>query len=398
MLKDEALHKETSNRPLLELIPNPDALWQDTRANVEIHQNKTVTIWHTQLVLRESSAQVGASVAVVVPTYNVEDLVLETLNSILQQSHTPPVHIVLVDDGSIDSTLERVLSFMQAHTNSVKMSAMSIPHIGNPGVSRNLAMAHLIKPDTKYIAFMDGDDLYASHDSISQLASTLESNPELIAAYGDYDWIDEQSDQIAGPSGLYKSKNGQYKWKTDQELTWQNLAQGTIGVFHLQCLMVRRSIAGYLPYRPVGEDEEYYAMLFAQCSTQHGGNLSLIVQVPAIIANYRKRSTSLTEGQRNVRYVEPEPTVMRRYDHTGQEVPLFYDIAQIPDQFVNKANIGKWLAMRYSRLIMRKLRREGLKSALKQMLAGMQDSRTSVLNIIKLGASHLIERFRSPTS
>ena len=143
---------------------------------------------------------------------------------------------------------------MNEYSDTVSIACISIPHVGNPGLSRNIAIRTLVPPIVRFVAFMDGDDLYACRDAIESLVTSLAENPGQIAAFGDYDWIRTDGTPLAPPSGIAKGiRSGQWHWRKRRELTWSNLAEGNVGVFHLQCLMVRVG-APYLPYRPRGED------------------------------------------------------------------------------------------------------------------------------------------------
>jgi glycosyltransferase involved in cell wall biosynthesis len=44
------------------------------------------------------------SVAVIVPAYNEEKVILETITSLLASNHTDKFEIIVVDDGSKDNT------------------------------------------------------------------------------------------------------------------------------------------------------------------------------------------------------------------------------------------------------------------------------------------------------
>ena len=45
------------------------------------------------------------AISVIIPTYNAEDIVLETINSVLDQTFTD-FELIIIDDGSKDRTVE----------------------------------------------------------------------------------------------------------------------------------------------------------------------------------------------------------------------------------------------------------------------------------------------------
>lgn len=90
-------------------------------------------------------------VSIIVPIYNVEKYVSNTINSLIQQSYTN-IEIILVDDGSTDE------SFKVMSENSRNDERIKIIQKKNSGVSatRNVG----INASTgKYIMFVDGDDV-----------------------------------------------------------------------------------------------------------------------------------------------------------------------------------------------------------------------------------------------
>ena len=91
----------------------------------------------------------GFDVSVIVPTYNRANLIKETLNTILAQTH-PPAEIIVVDDGSTDDTEAVVLGYgspIRYHK----------PENGGPSRARNIGVSLARFP---WIALCDSDDLW----------------------------------------------------------------------------------------------------------------------------------------------------------------------------------------------------------------------------------------------
>ena len=99
------------------------------------------------------------SISTVIPLYNKERHIAETLISVLAQSR-PPDEIVVVDDGSTDGSAEAVRPFL---TRGVKLVQQA-----NKGESaaRNAGIA---AATSEYVAFLDADDLWhPSHVAVLQ--------------------------------------------------------------------------------------------------------------------------------------------------------------------------------------------------------------------------------------
>ncbi|NEP15203.1 MAG: glycosyltransferase [Symploca sp. SIO2C1] len=119
-------------------------------------------------------------VSVIIPAYNAQETILETIDSVLQQTFAD-FEVIIVDDGSQDSTLEIV----SAITDS-RLKVLSYPNAG-ACVSRNRGFA---EAKGEFIAFLDADDLWTPDKLEAQLAA-LEANPQAAVAYSWTNCIDE---------------------------------------------------------------------------------------------------------------------------------------------------------------------------------------------------------------
>ena len=88
--------------------------------------------------------------SVIIPLYNKESYIKNTLRSVLEQNFTD-FEIIIVNDGSTDNSLEIVSSF--------KDERIQVIHQPNSGASssRNKAIQ---SAKTQYIAFLDADDFW----------------------------------------------------------------------------------------------------------------------------------------------------------------------------------------------------------------------------------------------
>jgi len=109
-------------------------------------------------------------VSVVIPTYNVEAHIVETLNSVLSQTHKN-IEVIVVDDASTDSTVEILLEMSRKDS---RVEVLQLPNnSGMPSVPRN---AGVDLARGKYIAFLDGDDIWMSNKLQFQLSAMNEYN------------------------------------------------------------------------------------------------------------------------------------------------------------------------------------------------------------------------------
>lgn len=114
-------------------------------------------------------------VSVIIPAYNVEKFIGETLCSVLNQTYNN-FEIIVVDDSSTDQTASVVNKFIQTD-NRIKY--FKIDHVGQPAIPRNFGIS---KANGELIAFLDSDDLWGKNKLAEQVLF-LEKNPDLIFAY-----------------------------------------------------------------------------------------------------------------------------------------------------------------------------------------------------------------------
>ena len=111
--------------------------------------------------------------SVVIPLYNKEKHIADTLKSVLAQNHTD-YEIVVVDDGSTDSSRHIVEQFIDASIRLIRKENGGVSSARNRGIK---------EAKGKYIAFLDADDLwtdnhllnanrfFSTHDSIKWYCS-----------------------------------------------------------------------------------------------------------------------------------------------------------------------------------------------------------------------------------
>ena len=134
-------------------------------------------------------------ISVIIPVYNGEKTIRETVTSVLNQTFSD-LELIIINDGSTDSTLDIVNSI-----NDPRLKVFSYPKT-NQSASRNRGISHA---RGEYIAFIDADDLWTP-DKIEAQYQALQDNPESAVAYSWTDCIDESS-QFLRP-GSHKTVNG----------------------------------------------------------------------------------------------------------------------------------------------------------------------------------------------
>ena len=111
-------------------------------------------------------------ISVIIAAYNGEKTIVETIDSVLNQTYKD-FEIIAIDDGSSDNTRELIREIAD---DRVKLFPYE-----NGGVAkaRNRGLSHA---KGNYICFLDHDDLW-TEDKLAKQVSALEQSPDAGAAY-----------------------------------------------------------------------------------------------------------------------------------------------------------------------------------------------------------------------
>lgn len=109
-------------------------------------------------------------ISVIVPTYNAEKYITKCISSVVSQK--VPLELILVNDGSTDSTAS--LCAQQARTDT-RIKLLSVPN-GGPSTARNIGLEEA-KGD--YIFFLDADDYLEPAALQKLLEQHIESGADL---------------------------------------------------------------------------------------------------------------------------------------------------------------------------------------------------------------------------
>ena len=95
-------------------------------------------------------------VSIIIPVYNASAFVKECLDSVMAQTMTDGVECILIDDCSIDNTLEEIQSIINVNTNgNVNISLLRQERNQGPSAARNWGVR---EAQGEYVFFLDADD------------------------------------------------------------------------------------------------------------------------------------------------------------------------------------------------------------------------------------------------
>lgn len=156
-------------------------------------------------------------VSIIIPCYNVEHYIVETLSFAVNQSYKD-IEIICVDDGSTDGTVDRIKEFI-AET-SVSIHLITQENIGACS-ARNIGISNA---SGTYFQFLDGDDLILRDKIRDQIELVLLNDlPDLVI--GSYRRINEKGEVLS--ENYYSDKSNSNVWisllRTDLGITSSNL-------------------------------------------------------------------------------------------------------------------------------------------------------------------------------
>jgi glycosyltransferase involved in cell wall biosynthesis len=128
-------------------------------------------------------------VSVIIPVYNVEAYIAETLDSVLAQTYSN-LEIIIVDDESPDRSIDICRRYSDPRIQIVQQKNRGLAGARNTGIRHATG---------EYIALLDSDDLWLP-DKIQKQVTHLESCPQVGVSFCRSAFIDERSQ----PLGTYQ--------------------------------------------------------------------------------------------------------------------------------------------------------------------------------------------------
>ncbi len=208
------------------------------------------------------------TISVIIPAYNAERTILETITSVQQQTFSD-LELLVINDGSTDQTLELLNS-----VNEPRMKILDYPN-GGVSVARNRGITHA---RGEFIAFLDADDLWIADKLELQLAA-LQQHPEAGVVYSWNYCMDEKGEIFYADNPIFFTGN-----------VYAQLLLDNFIVNGSNCLIRRQAIASVGEFDPMvagSEDWDYWLRLALQWPF-------VVVEKPQIF--YRLSSKSISSN------------------------------------------------------------------------------------------------------
>ena len=141
-------------------------------------------------------------VSVIIPVYNVENYLRQCLDSVINQT-LKDIEIILVDDGSTDSSLSICNEYAQKDNRITVLTQQN----KGAGAARNMGIE---SSHSEFVIFLDSDDYYPELDILETLYNKAKENNVLICGGS---FSDLYKDQI---TSSYKDTFTGYTFKENK--------------------------------------------------------------------------------------------------------------------------------------------------------------------------------------
>jgi glycosyltransferase involved in cell wall biosynthesis len=130
-----------------------------------------------------------SKVSVILPVYNVEAYIQQTVESVLNQTYQD-FELLIVDDGSSDRSIELCQQYRDPRIRILRQQNRGLAGARNTGIRHATG---------DYVALLDGDDLWLP-EKLERHVQHLERSPTVGVSFSRSTFIDEQGK----PLGIYQ--------------------------------------------------------------------------------------------------------------------------------------------------------------------------------------------------
>ncbi|MGK7376319.1 glycosyltransferase family 2 protein [Planococcus sp. 1R117A] len=124
--------------------------------------------------------------SLIIPIYNVEDYIEECLLSVIESmGELPNIQVILVDDGSKDSSGRIAKRYADSHSKFLYL----LKENGGLSDARNYGLDYV---QYAYVAFLDSDDSIRS-PFFEKIFEAIEGQPDMII----FDWLDIEEGRVS---------------------------------------------------------------------------------------------------------------------------------------------------------------------------------------------------------
>lgn len=210
-------------------------------------------------------------VSIIMPVYNSDKYLEETIMSVLQQTYSQ-WELILVNDCSTDKSVE-IIEKMKKKSDKIVLH--NLEKNSGAAVARNTALEYA---KGQYIAFLDSDDIWDAHKLDEQIKFMKENNYSFT--FTDYSLISENG-------ANYNKINNVIH--VPQKINYSFLLKNTI-ILCSSVVIDRKKIGDFkMPLIRAGQDTATWLKLLKHIEYAYGLNKNL--------CQYRQRENSISSNK-----------------------------------------------------------------------------------------------------
>lgn len=260
--------------------------------------------------MRESAKAFGL-VSVVMPSYNSERFIAESIKSVQSQTYDD-WELLIVDDCSTDGTVAVAEAIAK---DDPRIHVFSNEHNSGAACSRNRALREA-KGD--WVAFLDSDDLWEPDKLERQLTFMRDSGCSF--SYTEYETIDENGSpfgrRFSGPKRITHAGMRRYCWPGCLTVMYNRRKVGLVQVADL------KKHNDYAMWLKVSDR--------ADC-----------LLLPEVLGRYRVRTSSVSHGGSRIIQAKHLYMLWRTGEERGKAASLFHTVLNIAASFYKKAKYNQ---------------------------------------------------------
>lgn len=240
-------------------------------------------------------------VSIILPVHNGERYVSTAIQSILDQTY-PHFELIIVDDGSTDSTPSIVKAFAQkdGRIQVLHQSNLKLPGALNAGFS---------VASGEFFTWTSDDNLLMP-DFLEKMLACLHRHPSWDMVYANMDLIDETGAPLKNTSwyeGYQFPHHSEHIFLPTDPSELNVIANNYIGGAFMYRRQVADLLAGYSPYQYTREDYDYWMQVNAFFTLKH-------TDFKEPVYKYRLHSASLTSQDADLKITEDRKYLMAYED------------------------------------------------------------------------------------
>lgn len=215
-------------------------------------------------------------VSILMAAYNAGQTIAETIECLLSQTFTD-FELIIVDDGSTDTTQEIIDSFAQTDKRVKYIWQKNARH----PAARNRGLQVCIG---KYVAIIDADDLWTA-DKLARQMELMQDEDDLIVLTGNTIFYEENGERVWGHSTFPPpTKDDRYTVFDILMVHLNQMAMFNTGLIPKEVLV---RLGGYNEKILTAEDWELWLKTVVECRFK-------VIEEPLMF--YRKHAQSYTSG------------------------------------------------------------------------------------------------------